>query len=162
MATPKNFTEAAWQHALRVINTPYIWQGKGDICWKPEAPNFYRHNWGQPVFDCSGLVAWALWQAGGPDWRLTMNADTFKKTLPTPLDLVEQFHLRFYGHLDGVAHHIAFAWGEPSIHAPAIVLEAAGGDQNTLEPVPSARVMQRAQARGDCIATRLLIAEPRG
>jgi cell wall-associated NlpC family hydrolase len=40
--------------ALGHAGAPYLWGHKG-----PDA------------FDCSGLVTYSLWEAGGPDWRFT-------------------------------------------------------------------------------------------
>jgi murein DD-endopeptidase len=37
---------------------------------------------GPEVFDCSGLVAWALHKAGGPDWRRTHTAQRISDELP--------------------------------------------------------------------------------
>ncbi|WP_225888986.1 NlpC/P60 family protein [Myxococcus xanthus] len=41
------------------MHAPYRWGGKGE-----RDPST-----GQRVFDCSGLVTWALREVGGPDWR---------------------------------------------------------------------------------------------
>ncbi|MFP2961846.1 NlpC/P60 family protein [Myxococcus sp. 1LA] len=48
---------------LSQMHAPYRWGGKGE---RDRAT-------GQLVFDCSGLVTWALHEVGGPDWRPTHN-----------------------------------------------------------------------------------------
>ncbi|NVJ03095.1 C40 family peptidase [Myxococcus sp. AM009] len=50
---------------LQQMNSPYRWNGKGET----------DVTTGQRVFDCSGLVTWALREVGGPDWRATHNTD---------------------------------------------------------------------------------------
>lgn len=53
---------------------------------------------GPLVFDCSGLVCWALKQAGGPDWRYTQNAQGLAELLQ-PIQNVPagSVGLAFYG-----------------------------------------------------------------
>ncbi|GHG79750.1 NlpC/P60 family protein [Comamonas sp. JC664] len=48
---------------LSQMHAPYRWNGKGER----------DRDTGQRVFDCSGLVTWALREVGGPDWRGTHN-----------------------------------------------------------------------------------------
>lgn len=48
---------------LQQMDSPYRWNGKGEK----------DTSTGQRVFDCSGLVTWALREVGGPDWRATHN-----------------------------------------------------------------------------------------
>jgi hypothetical protein len=43
---------------LQQMHAPYRWNAKGTR----DATT------GQRLFDCSGLVAWALREVGGPDW----------------------------------------------------------------------------------------------
>ncbi|WP_223786011.1 NlpC/P60 family protein [Myxococcus sp. AS-1-15] len=50
---------------LSQMHEPYRWGGKGE---RDSATN-------QRVFDCSGLVTWALREVGGPDWRYSHNTD---------------------------------------------------------------------------------------
>jgi murein DD-endopeptidase len=40
---------------------------------------------GPTVFDCSGLVTWALFEAGGPDWRRTHTAQRLAGELPSTM-----------------------------------------------------------------------------
>jgi murein DD-endopeptidase len=47
------------------MHAPYRWNAQGTR----DANN------GQRLFDCSGLVTWALLQVGGPDWRAIHNTD---------------------------------------------------------------------------------------
>ncbi|QSQ19307.1 C40 family peptidase [Pyxidicoccus parkwayensis] len=50
---------------LQQMHAPYRWNAKGTR----DATT------GQRLFDCSGLVTWALREVGGPDWRATHNTD---------------------------------------------------------------------------------------
>lgn len=50
---------------LSQMHAPYRWNAKGTR----DATT------GQRLFDCSGLVTWALREVGGPDWRATHNTD---------------------------------------------------------------------------------------
>lgn len=79
------------QIALKHIGDAVVWNQKG--------PN---------VFDCSGLVTFSLWAAGGPDFRVTHNSQRLANGTPNiitgpvearPGDLV------FFGHdFDKVSH----------------------------------------------------------
>ncbi|WP_233597304.1 MULTISPECIES: NlpC/P60 family protein [unclassified Corallococcus] len=50
---------------LAQMHSPYRWGAKGQRV-PADGPR---------LFDCSGLVTWALNQVGGPDWRATHNTD---------------------------------------------------------------------------------------
>ncbi len=79
--------------ALAQLGKPVVWNADGE-----------------DYFDCSGLVAWALWKAGGRDIRATHNAQRMHNEtpdlstlsdviVPSPGDLI------FYGSdLAGVSH----------------------------------------------------------
>lgn len=72
------------------------------VCWGKRGPG---------AFDCSGLVAWALKQAGGRDLTLTHNAQLmFRETpqvgMPLPGDLA------FYGFGPHSVEHVA-VWVSP-------------------------------------------------
>lgn len=151
-----DYSERAFECGATQLGSPYVWRGKGDLLWSANSPGFTRHNWGRNVFDCSGLVTWALWAAGGPDLRLVENAQTLCDRLPPTFGAGP--HLRFYGEHDRVTH-VAFAWGEDSAGpgvGPRLVLEAAGGDHSTVSPTDGAVVRIGRELRRDCIATRRL------
>lgn len=162
------FNQAVVHQALKAIGCPYVWAGRGD---------FYVRD-GQLVhsadlvFDCAGLVGWAVKQAGGPDLRHWWGADHMLRLLPEihPLSaangfaydpaLYEPFRLRLYGRAgaDGVKHatHVAIGLGN------GLVLEAAGGDQTTLTiedaRARGARVRVGFEQRQDFLGERSLLA----
>ncbi len=82
------------KHALSKLGSQVLWNADG-----PQ------------VFDCSGLVCWALLESGGPDLRATHNAQklsdetpslaTFDAAVPLPGDLA------FYGRDSGHVTHVA-------------------------------------------------------
>lgn len=97
--------------ALRLEGRPYLWCGKG-----PEA------------FDCSGLVTWCLWRAGGPDLRATHNTTRLYAELPVvvapkPGDLAVYGRLRLDGALG--SGHVMLWWGDGRVYG------ACGGDRST-------------------------------
>ncbi|WP_141326098.1 NlpC/P60 family protein [Myxococcus sp. AB025B] len=60
---------------LSQMHAPYRWGGKGE---RDSVTS-------QRVFDCSGLVTWALREVGGPDWRNTHNTDALlAQCIPVP------------------------------------------------------------------------------
>lgn len=78
--------------ALSVEGRPTVWGRKGPM-----------------AFDCSGLVTWALRQAGGPDWRNTHNAqalaELFQPMASVPAGAVA---LAFYGQGWERVKHVMF------------------------------------------------------
>ncbi len=88
---------------LWCLGTPYIYGGK-------------THDGG---LDCSGLVTWSLWQAGGPDVRHTHNTERLMDELE-PVPYLLPGHLVFYKR--HVVVHIA----------GGLVCGANGGNRETL------------------------------
>jgi len=119
---------------LTYQGAPYVWKGKGLHLWTPAG--LALHSFGEPVFDCSGLMGVAILEAGGPDWRATKSADAYRTSLPFA-ESWEFGALRIYG--DGQkANHVSF------VVRPGYVLEAAGGDSTTTSP---AEARKRGRAR---------------
>jgi hypothetical protein len=113
----------AW--ALERVGKPYIWSGKGRICWTPngEKPTSFVASCDEG-FDCSGLVTAAVHAAGGPDLRLHWSAQTMYDSLP-PAPLGEPLRLKLYGPRHESIVHVAIEIG--LFHQ----LEASGGDSTT-------------------------------
>lgn len=109
--------------ALSRVNAPYVWCGKG-----PDA------------FDCSGLVTWALREAGGPDLRATHDTHALWLALP-PADAPLPGDLAFYG-LGPDPHAVSHVM----VLGPlGVVFGAAGGDHTTVSLVEAMR--RRARVR---------------
>jgi cell wall-associated NlpC family hydrolase len=149
--TPEHlFIEAA----LAEVGQPYIWGGKGDKLWTPKGMvgnPFDSHDPSQPqvrVFDCSGLVLWALLRSTGEDKRGEWNAQVMFDGLkpapnPDPKNYVHHTHLRFYGKSPRNVSHVAIWLGNVD-HKP-LVIEAAGGDHTTTSIVAARE--RRAEVR---------------
>lgn len=98
-------------------NAPYLWGAKG-----PDN------------FDCSGLVTWALLQAGCRDWRQTHSSHVLWNVLEPLDELVETDgriiqkpqpgDLAFYG-APGRINHVMVVWGDGR------VIGACGGNSDT-------------------------------
>ena len=142
------------------MGAPYVWRGKGLELW--DAAGAKSHHWGEPVFDCSGLVTTAIHEAGGPDWRLTHSAQTLFDALAraeTPRTPRGTFgELKFYGASPKSVTHVAIDLGH------GLVLEAAGGDATTTTPAIArargARVRVVFDGRHDCVGAGPLSAIP--
>jgi murein DD-endopeptidase len=79
--------------ALLKEGAPYVWGRKG--------PN---------VFDCSGLVTWALHQCGGPDLRTTVNSQGLADLMePVERMPAGEVLLAFYGFNWDHVEHVMFA-----------------------------------------------------
>lgn len=97
---------------------------------------------GPNTFDCSGLVTWAIKQAGGPDWRFTHNAQGLADVLQ-PVDrlAVGEVLLAFYGYSwDHVDHVMVLV-------PDGRVFGACGGDHTTTTP-------EKALEQGACVQYR--------
>ena len=123
------FDEMVVQAALRKVGTPYIWAGKGDYCVRDGRVLRMPEMGCDEAFDCSGLVTWAVREAGGPDLRATWGAARMWQELP---DLDEEagedddwFALALYGTKQR-ATHVALELGR------GLLLDASGGDSATL------------------------------
>lgn len=112
------------------IGAPYVWRGKGDQLWavpKPIPSPFPVY-----VFDCSGLVTWAIEKAGGPDMRFFENAQTlFDHLHPVtftgaPPQSAFPF-LAMFGQGPKKVSHVG-------IMVPEGLIEAAGGGGNCTSP----------------------------
>lgn len=121
--------------ALRHVGCPYIWGSRG-----PES------------FDCSGLITYALWECGGPDWRKSHNAERlFRELEPMLLEVRDIGEMRipvdapagslaFYGPPGGV-NHVMLAVGDGRVFG------ACGGGSGTTTPQRGACVQYRPSAR---------------
>ena len=119
-------------HAWENLGAPYIWRGKGAFLWTPT--DLKAHNFGQPVFDCSGFVAHCLWQAGGPDVRASHNAQRmFNEWVVAPNDGGQQGGCAFFGSAPDKIDHVALCLGGGQ------GLEACGGDHTTTDLMEAAR-----------------------
>lgn len=126
---------------------PYVWGGKGDQIWTPEG--VIANPFPVEVFDCSGLITTCLHRAGGPDLRFTHGAKHLRALLP---ERGAGLRLRFYpGH---VALHVPIMMQvAEELETPfAIVIEAAGGDSQTLAPTPGGFVRRGKERRRDFLS----------
>ena len=123
--------------AVSQVGAPYIWGAKGELYGT------------QRTFDCSGLVTWAYWRAGGPDWRATHNTDVLFTTLPSvAVDALQPGDLLFWGQpategkLADTEHVAIYLGGQGAL------LSAAGGgsDTRTLEDAHEARACVRTES----------------
>ena len=134
MISVDKFIEAV----LAQEGAPYVWAGRGEFV-KGERHKFTNPD-GTPrlVFDCSGLISWALRRCG---WlpRMEYNAHRmwtlFRRTdKPLPGDII------CYGTPDKCSHVEILA--PNGRHFGAI-----GGNSKTLAPTPGAAVQYRARPR---------------
>ena len=150
------FTERVIEEALKQVGAPYIWAGKGNALWTPAGLEPHTRLPTNLVFDCSGLVTWAIWKAGGPDWRAAHNQSTLLAMLRLrdgKVDLTRP-HLRYYGIDKEHTSHIALALGR--VDTRTLVVEAAGGGPATRSPHPGAQVFCHFEQRADCVDYTLL------
>lgn len=123
--------DAFMRLVLAQEGAPYVWGAKGTL-----------HSKGQVrCFDCSGLVTWALREAGGPDWRPFHNCKRLWKELPEVL-LPETGDLAFYGP-PGAPSHVMIVTSLDTCFG------ASGGDSRTVVPGlnPRARVQSKPAIR---------------
>jgi hypothetical protein len=131
---------------------PYVWGGKGLQLWG--WPGMQNHTFGMPVFDCSGLVTFALWRAGGPDWRGSHNAQVLHDA-STLVTTPRAGNLLFYGRSTSAVTHVAVLLSSEL----TLKIEAAGGDHRTIMPkfpLHDARVSVRLENRTDFVGERCL------
>lgn len=88
--------------ALRLIDVPYLWGGKTNS-----------------GIDCSGLVTYALWKAGGPDLRQTHGSEALQDECKPIAGLPPPGALAFYRR--HVMVHVTLG----------IVVGACGGGETT-------------------------------
>ncbi|QDE90146.1 hydrolase [Myxococcus xanthus] len=121
---------------LSQMHAPYRWGGKGE-----RDPST-----GQRVFDCSGLVTWALREVGGPDWRATHHTGRlWTECARLKLgDLVLPGDLVMYHRLGEPTkpEHVMVVVG----YAVGVVVGASGGDRKTLTLADAARDDARVKA----------------
>lgn len=131
--------------ALKEEGTPYIWAGKGDAVVTPKG--LRPHGWSGHVFDCSGLVTWALKEAGWFDLRASHNANVLMHELKPTEGEPNAGDLCFYGIGDHATHvEILTEDGRK--------FGAIGGHKGTTQPEPGKCVRFRKTDRFDLIAWR--------
>ena len=137
----KPTTDRVIEKALEVVGCKYVWAGKGDTVGGKPVPD----DWGL-VFDCSGLVTWAWWKAGGPDYRSTHNAQKlFDMCRLGEVFRPDCLHLAFFGRSATQVSHVAIVLNN---RLPTILLQAAGGDHFSISPqVSKGRVMVNVNRR---------------
>lgn len=113
--------------ALERLGIPYVFGGKSN-----------------QGLDCSGLVTVALWEAGGPDWRLNYNTDRLWAELPSVGDPMPG-DLAFYGgSSDSDVDHVMV------VGPLGMVFGACGGDHTTT-------TVSEAQRRHACVQFREVV-----
>lgn len=129
------------QQVLNQIGSPYRWGGKGEAV-VPGSPD------GQCFFDCSGLVTWAYYASGGPDWRTTHS--TGRLVLEGRHVLEEQVQpgdLAIYGVAEGDGRPMGPSHVMVLVGAGVVVGAACGGDSSTT-------TLEAAAARGAKVQAR--------
>lgn len=110
-------------------DTPYLWDGKSPL-----------------GFDCSGLITYSLWKAGGPDWRANHNTDgLFRELEPVaiPRPGVLAFYASAHPKFPGDVEHVMACAGtwDAAGSWKCRVFGASGGDSTTT-------TLERAKAQG--------------
>lgn len=118
---PQKFLE----RAMECAGLPYIIGAKGPL-----------------AFDCSGLVTYCIWKAGGPDWRKTHNAQSLADALrtvhrPEP----KQILLAIYGFDEDHIDHVMI------LTPDGRVFGSCGGDHNC-------KTVEKAKELGACVQYR--------
>ena len=102
---------------LAKMGAPYVWGADGE-----------------DTFDCSGLVAFGLLKAGGPDWRKSHNCERFWKELH-PTWTPRCGDLAFFGAKPNGASHVM-------IILPFGLVFGASGGNSTTTSVEAARAIK--------------------
>lgn len=132
MTNTQLFIEAC----LNEVGAPYIWGGKGTHLFDANhglfpSPyfNVKKEQDRLKVFDCSGLVTWAMMRASGKDkrgqWSSSIMADGLENLHGDP----KKPHLKFYGKGRNAITHVAVALHR--LDGRWLVVEASGGDGGT-------------------------------
>lgn len=91
--------------------------------------------------DCSGVLDLALFEAGGPDWRLTHNTDRLWRELPPTVEPEPGDPVFYGGKADDDVDHVML-W------LPfGLVFGAAGGDSSTRTMEEATRKNARVKVR---------------
>lgn len=109
-------------------NVPYLWSGKGIGKGEEHLPL---------GVDCSGAVTWALWRAGGPDWRATHNTDRLwaeLESVANPRPGVLAFYAPLAPKGPGDVEHVMCCTGGWERDGRVRVFGASGGDSTTTTP----------------------------
>lgn len=139
-------TPPAVQRFLDVVlaqeGAPYVWAGKGEYVAGKRHAFTNTHGAQRLVFDCSGLITWALRRCGWTP-RVEFNADRMWKTWvrvekPQPGDII------CYGTLQRCSHvEVVLEGGD--------TFGAIGGNSKTLRPTEGAAVQHRLRPRKDIL-----------
>lgn len=120
---------------------PYIWAGKGETVAGKLHPFLTKNDMQQLVFDCSGLVTWALrkagWKSKSEFWSDRMWKEWPHTDAPEPGDLI------LYG--TGKATHVEVLMPDGRFFG------AIGGGSRTTKPTPGAKVQYRTKPRRDVL-----------
>lgn len=124
--------------AFKQLGCTYVWQGKGDMRfdvlkglrpWRADE----LMGPGRSCYDCSGLVACALFHVSNFDIRARWNSGLILEAT-RPYESREFFHsqLRFYG-VNNIVSHIAFAFPSRGVWDESVMLlEAAGAGSDAI------------------------------
>lgn len=121
---------------------PYVWAGKGEYVAGKRHGYTYENGNQRLVFDCSGLITWALRRCGWTP-RVEYNAHRMWKEwvrveTPQPGDII------CYGTPEKCSHvEVVLADGG--------TFGAIGGNSKTLKPTPGAAVQHRLKPRKDVL-----------
>ncbi len=151
------FEEKLLAAGMKEIGAPYIWGAKGDCIWSPvgSRPLTLALPNGPHAFDCSGFVQWCLMKAGQADRRMAESANTMFSSW-TPVNSATALEAQPLAAFYGVAPHASHIAILVSMYGNIWSLEAAGGDQNTTVPKPSACVRFGPVLRRDLLGMRKL------
>lgn len=119
---------AALRIALQQMNLPYLYGGKGELAFDVTTGRVKASPY--LGFDCSGLVTFAAYAAGGPDLRFRANTDALWRDL-RETDLPQPGCLAFYGgkSKDDVDHVMIVLNRLPT--GEVMVFGASGGRSTT-------------------------------